>query len=100
MSDQYDQHVILKTLDNPQRFLFWTIDVVLLFFIIFILGILIHISLLILIIPAKIIYTKIKRRFPRSLIKHKIYWSIPQKAFSQGGNCQKIPPSYIEDILL
>lgn len=95
-----DKYIILKTLDNPPRFLFWTLDVVVLLFIFFALGVTIHFSMFILALPVKIVYSKLKRKFPKSLMKHKLYWSMPHSVFVRSGKFKNIPPSYIQEVLL
>ncbi len=100
MRENNDQNVLLNTLDNPKRILFWTMDEVLLVFIFFMMGLIFNIFILLLIFPVKMFYGKLKRRFPRGLFKHKVYWNMPHKVFIKSGRYKNLPPSYVRDILL
>jgi len=100
MSGVDDIHIIFHTLDNPKRILFWTLDEAMTVFILFILGIWINLTFLLLIIPVKAFHKKLKRKFPNSSLKHKLYWIMPHHIFLKSGRYKNLPPSYIQELLL
>lgn len=96
MSD-YDQHIILHHLDDPLRFLHWTLDEAMsitgpAFF-----GLAVEHPLLGL-IGSGVCYwalTTTKKRFGFESLKHALYWHLPKS----DQRLPNTPPSYIREYL-
>jgi len=96
-----DHQYFYKTLDNPIRVLFWTVDEFLILitplFLSLCLG---NVFLLFGGIILKPCYSKIKRKFPNGLFKHKLYWSLPHNFLERTGKTKHLPPSHVRELLL
>jgi|SaaInlStandDraft_3_1057020.scaffolds.fasta_scaffold31389_2 conjugal transfer pilus assembly protein TraL len=101
MSQKNDQHVIIKSLDNLPRFLFWSLDDFLVMVIPFFIGMVME-SLLVMVMGVLIrpFYSKLKRRYPHGSLKHFIYWYFPHEACSKSGCFKNLPPSHKRERLL
>lgn len=100
MSSEPDIHKIFHTLDNPKRILFWTLNEVLLVFLFFLLGIVFNMLIFLLVFPINAVYRRLKRKFPKSSFRHKLYWHVPHVIFIKSGRLKNLPPSYIRDLIL
>jgi type IV conjugative transfer system protein TraL len=94
-------HPIIKTLDNAPRILFWSVDEFIVMFLPLFIGIFLG-SLLVMAlgIVAKPLYSKLKKRYPKSILRHLAYWTMPRKVFSHAGILKRVPPSHIRKYLL
>ena len=102
MARRFDEHVILKTLDNQPRILFWELDEFLVMTVPVMLGIGVGSFLLMISgFIAKPFYSKIKRcnRRRRQLL-HTLYWNLPHSTFVQLGALKRLPPSHKRELTL
>ena len=96
-----DKHLVLKTLDDEMRILFWSVDDFLVITVPLFLGILLSSFCIMLSgLFLKYCYTKLKKRFPHHSFKHKLYWTLPTKAFNRRGLIKNLPASHIREFLL
>jgi type IV conjugative transfer system protein TraL len=100
MANQYDHHVVIKTLDNPPRILFWEADEFIMIaapvFIGIALGSLLVVFLGLFLKPT---YARLKKRLGRGRIQRVIYWNFPKDAMGQLGVFKKLPPSHVREWL-
>lgn len=101
MARRYDQHIILKTLDNSPRILFWDLDEFLVMIAPLFIGMIVG-SFLVMVsgILLKPAFSKAKRRFPRGRLQHRMYWLLPTKAFRRFGMIERLPASHIREFIL
>lgn len=101
MSRVYDQHVIIKTLDNPPRMLFWDLDEFLVMITPFFVGMILS-SILVMVSGffLKIAYSSLKKEGQKGPIRHRAYWLIPQGVNRSCGVLKKIPGSHIRRVVL
>lgn len=102
MSRKFDQHVIIQTLDNSPRVLFWDMDEFLVLFSPLFIGVALG-SILVMGVGflAKPLYMKIKRRSKRGFIfRHRLYWLLPKSLFVSCGVLKRAPASYIRTLSL
>ena len=86
---------ILKTLDNSTRFFYWDFDVVIVGFFPLIIGMGMGFKYLaVAALPICWIYSILKRRYPKGMLMHKLYWSLPTDSLKSFGIKGKIPPSH------
>ena len=97
----YEHQYLYKTLDNPIRILFWSLDDFLVFAVPLFLSLCFG-SLLFLLAGfiLKPFYSRLKKRFPNGSLKHKIYWSVPMSCLKHMGKIKNLPPSYYRELLL
>jgi len=96
-----DDYIVIKTLDNTPRVLFWGVDEFLILVVPIFLGVLLGSFLVMTLGPVlKTLYTKSTKRFARGALKHKLYWMLPRQAFRGVGILKKIPPSHLRDLVL
>ena len=98
---QEEQIVVVKTLDNKTRLLFWNFDEIILVMGAFLLTIAYaNFFFLIVGFVLRYFYNKYKRRHPNSVISHRLYWLLPIQAIRFGGICKRIPASCKRDWVL
>jgi len=92
---------LYKSLDNPIRILFWSMDEFLVlatpFFLCLCFG---NVLFLLGTVVAKPLYAKMKKKFPRGVFKHHIYWNLPKRALEKMGKIKRLPPSHCRELLL
>jgi type IV conjugative transfer system protein TraL len=95
-----NRSVIFKTLDNAPRMLFWEIDEFIVMAAPFFLGVVVG-SLCVMLsgLLFKKFYSRWKRRYPRGLLRHTLYWNIPTRAFNLIGIFKHLPQSHKRDFL-
>jgi conjugal transfer pilus assembly protein TraL len=95
------ENILLNTLDNPTRVLFWTVDVFAFMVIPVFLGILLS-SLIVMLLGFVLVpfYGRFKKRFPRGVVRHKMYWLLPHEAFLRFGKLKSFPPSHEREMIL
>lgn len=93
--------IIIKTLDNMPRMLFWGIDEFVIMFAPVFLGIVMG-SVVVMVSGffAKYFYSKQRNRFPRGYIRHVLYWSLPKDVFIKFGALKQVPPSHVREYTL
>jgi len=87
---------IFRTLDNPSRMLFWTLDEFFIMMIPIFLSIALGNLLIALGVLIKIPYNKMKRQFSTSLL-HYAYWYLPTKHMRY---LKRMPPSHQRELIL
>lgn len=96
-----ERQLMYKTLDNPIRILFWSVDEFLLLagplFLSMCLG---SISLIFIGFILKPFYTKIKKQLPYGAFKHMLYWNLPTSTLRRMGRIKSLPPSHCRELLL
>jgi conjugal transfer pilus assembly protein TraL len=101
MSKEYGDHVLLKTLDNPPRILFWELDEFLVMLVPVFAGIAIgSLSLMVAGLVLKPVFSKMKRRHKSRSLQHQLYWLLPYSSFQRSGLLKRIPPSHIREVVL
>lgn len=95
------ENILLNTLDNPTRVLFWTIDIFSLVVIPVFVGILLS-SLIVMLLGFVLVpfYKRFKKKFPGGVLKHRMYWLFPREAFLQFGKLKSFPPSHEREMIL
>ncbi len=89
---------LFKTLDNPSRLLFWEIDDFLCFVVPIFLGLSFDSLYLILTaLPLKLMYSRLKKKFPYGQYKHQLYWHLPTHTIKY---LKHLPPSHQREYLL
>ena len=95
--DDYDQHILLHHLDDPLRFLYWTLDeaatiVGPVFF-----GLAIEHPFLGLLgsFACYAAVRTVKKRFGLENLKHALYWYLPKSH----KHLPSVPPSYIREYI-
>ena len=92
-------HPTIKTLDNPPRVLFWSIDEFLFMAIPMFLGIALGCIYL---VPGGLLlkwgYAKVKKKMPFGSFKHRIYWLMPTSCLRR--TIRTLPPSHNREYLL
>jgi conjugal transfer pilus assembly protein TraL len=80
MSDDYDQHIILQHLDDPLRFLNWTIDEASAFGLPIFFGIAVDYPLYGVAVAIISFFglKSLKKRFGLESLKHALYWHLPR----------------------
>ncbi len=98
------KHIILKTLDNQPRVLFWGLDEFLIMAVPFIVGLLFQggfgVFLMIFGFLLKPLYSKFKRRSRYFSWKAFIYWNIPKKKSEKLLGIKNFPDSSARELLL
>jgi conjugal transfer pilus assembly protein TraL len=96
-----NSYLVVKTLDNSPRFLFWTLDEFSIFCVPLLIGIGIGSVLIALSgIPLKYFYSKAKRKFPKGALMHQMYWNVPKIFFKHARVLQNTPESHKREFLL
>ncbi len=97
MSDDYDQHIILQHLDDPLRFLNWTIDEASAFGLPVFFGIGVDYPLYGLGIGIGCFFglKKIKQKFGLESLKHALYWYLPKIK----KKLPTTPPSHVREYI-
>lgn len=98
-----NDHKIVKTLDNPCRFLFWDLgDTLFISVCIFLSGLLESLLILILGVFFWFLYSKVKKgnREKGVITLHYIYWNFPTKSLKKWGKLKNTPDSHRRDIVL
>lgn len=95
------ENILINTLDNPTRVLFWDVDVFLIVVAPFFVGMAFS-SLLMMLTGFFVVspYKKFKKRYPRGTLKHKCYWNLPHDIFKKSGKFKSFPPSHERELLL
>lgn len=97
MSVDYENHRILHHLDDPFRFLFWTIDEAAAIFLPFMMGLLVD-QLTVGIFCSGFgffLLRKLKKKFGNGSLRHFLYWYMPHNKQLY----KKTPPSYKREFL-
>jgi conjugal transfer pilus assembly protein TraL len=93
-----DRKLLLRTLDNPLRVLYWSIDeFMVLAFPLFLTLCLGSIFFVLIGFVLKPCYSKFKKNFPNGSFVHKLYWYLPTKSI---GRVKHLPASYYRELLL
>lgn len=94
MSEKINNHVILNHIDKPARFLFWSVDQVIVCLCPFFIGMVTdHIVLgIVFSIIASIGFKIFRKKFGNSKIRSILYWNLPtsKKLVKKG-----LPPSHV-----
>lgn len=95
------EHLVIKTLDNQPRILFWGIEEFLIMAIPPFIGLLLG-NLWVMLggFALKPLYNRLRRKLPRGAIRHRLYWHLPKSAFKGAGILRNLPPSHIRELLL
>lgn len=93
----YDQHIILHHLDDPLRFLYWTLDEAVAIMGPAFFGLAVEHPLIGLIGSGACTWalTTVKKRFGLACLKHALYWYLPKS----NNNLPHLPPSYIREYI-
>lgn len=84
MEKEYDQHLVLKTLDNPIRILFWNLPDFMMLILPFFVGMLFESTLLFLVgIALRIILKRALRRQRKGSAKLWVYWHFPTSTMNR-----------------
>lgn len=95
------KHQLYKTLDNPLRVIFWSIDEFLLMVIPLMIGFMMASPFILLSgIILKISYSKFKRKFPDNRLKHMVYWHLPTHRLRKQKIIKNLPSSHIREFML
>lgn len=96
--------VIIKTIDNMPRILFWRMDEFSIMILPFFLGISIGGYLGLFAIFSgpflKCFYSKICKKYPKGTLQHLLYWNIPKSVFDKSGKLKNIPGSHLRTFSL
>lgn len=93
-----DKGIIFKTLDNTPRMLFWDMDELLMVMVPFFIGGVLGSYLIMLSgFVIKKFYRRSKKRYPKGLLKHIIYWNIPTNVCIKAGIFKSLPHSHKRD---
>ena len=96
-----DNERIYKTIDNPMRVLFFTVDEFAMLAIPFLVGTLVgSLSIMCLGFIFWILFRKLKRGCPRNTMIHWLYWRVPKGAFTSSGVLKRIPASHRREYIL
>lgn len=97
------EHRIIKTLDNPSRFLFWDVgECMMLAFLLLLGGVLESLILMF----SGVLFWFLFRKFKKSNRErgitpfHYFYWNFPTKVLRRSGKFSSIPSSHKRDIIL
>lgn len=92
---------IIKTLDNTPRLIFFKIDDVAVVIIPFFIGMFFGLLWL---MPLGFVlvffYGKLKKKYPRSILQHYAYWTLPKRMFTTSGIFKNLPPSHKREYTL
>lgn len=93
----YEDHRILRHLDQPKRILYWTVGEFTLAFSIFVSGMILGYFFMGLIISFSLTYglIKAKKKLGKTKLRHYLYWYFPHPK----AQLPHFPPSYQRDIL-
>jgi type IV conjugative transfer system protein TraL len=97
------EHRIIKTLDNPSRFLFWNVGECIMLALLLLIGGALE-SLIIML--SGVFYWFLFRKFKKSNREkgitpfHYFYWNFPTTVLRRSGNFSNIPCSHQRDIIL
>ncbi|WP_068470645.1 type IV conjugative transfer system protein TraL [Parachlamydia sp. C2] len=95
------RHYIFKTLDNPMRVVFWSIDEFLIMVIPLFIGfILANVLILLSGIVLKFFYAKLKKKNSNQSFKHLLYWYLPTHNLKKQGIVKNFPDSHVREFLL
>ncbi|CUI18211.1 Type IV conjugative transfer system protein TraL (plasmid) [Candidatus Protochlamydia naegleriophila] len=93
------KHQLYKTLDNPLRVIFWSIDEFVLMVIPLMIGFMMASPFILLSgIFLKIVCSKFKKKFP--VLKHMIYWYLPTRRLRKQKIIKNLPSSHIREFML
>lgn len=96
-----DSYIVVKTIDNTPRVLFWKIDEFFILIIPLCLGLVLGSILLFALGPlSKHYYSKMKKKYPRGTFKHRLYWMLPKQFFKRSRKLTKIPASHVRKLVL
>lgn len=96
-----NKKTILKTLDNPMRIIFWSMEEFLIMIVPLFLGFMLaNFFVLLSGIVLKIIYAKFKNKSTQRYFKHVLYWHLPTNNLKKQGIVKNLPPSHIREYLL
>lgn len=96
-----ERQYIFKTLDNPIRLLFWSLDEFLMMITPLFLGICVgSLFLMSLTFVVKPLYSRVKKKYPNGALRHKLYWEFPTSSYNKVGKFHSLPPSHIREYFL
>lgn len=94
-----NKHQLYKTLNNPLRVIFWSIDEFLLMVIPLLIGFMMASPFILLSgFVLIIIYLKLKKKFPA--LKHMVYWYLPTRRLRKQKIIKNLPSSHIREFML
>jgi|GEM_PF-1731092 len=95
MNKEYDQHIVIKTLDNPTRILFWDLPDFVLLVLPFFLGMLLESSLILIGgLMGRLLMKKVLRKMPKAYLKRAAYWYLPTRIMNHLLKTD-LPPSHV-----
>ncbi|NGX47091.1 MAG: hypothetical protein K1000chlam3_00460 [Chlamydiae bacterium] len=95
MNKEYDQHIIIKTLDNPTRILFWDLPDFAMLVLPFFLGMLLENSLIFIGgLVARWFLKRLLKHLPKGYLKRVAYWYLPTRTMNRLLKTN-LPPSHI-----
>lgn len=95
-----NKNIIFKTMDNTPRMLFWEIDEFIVMAAPFFLGMLVGSVILMLSgFVLRKFYNRWKKRYPRGLLRHTMYWNMPTATLNKAGIFKRLPASHKRDFL-
>lgn len=88
-------------MDNTPRMLFWEIDEFILMAAPFFLGVAVgSVSVMLSGIVLKKFYSRWKKRCPRGVLRHTIYWNIPTHSLRVLGIFKRLPDSHERNFIV
>ena len=95
-----EKNFVFKTLDNMPRMIFWGVDEFVIMAAPFFIGLLFgSVFMMLSGLVLKKFYCRWKKRYPRGLIMHALYWNLPTRAFIRFGVFKRLPHSHVRDFL-
>lgn len=93
------KHQLYKTLDNPLRVIFWSVEEFLLMVIPLMIGFMMASPFILLSgFFLKYAYSKFKKKFP--VLKHMLYWHLPTGRLRKQKIIKNLPLSHIREFFL
>ena len=97
---QDSKHTVFKTLDNPPRILYWTVDEFVLMIAPLFFGIVFGSLWLMMAALLKVPYTRFKKSLKHASIVHYAYWHLPTDYLNRMGHFKNLPPTHERIFLL
>ncbi|PJD94543.1 MAG: type IV conjugative transfer system protein TraL [Parachlamydia sp.] len=93
--------VVIKTIDNMPRVIFWRMDEFIVMILPFFIGVCLGSILVTISGPfLKYFYTKTLKKYPTGTLQHRLYWNLPKDAFEKSGKLKNIPGSHLRHFSL
>lgn len=94
------KHVIISTLDNVPRILFWDLyEFAVMVGPVFVGLACGSLGIMALSIPCKLLYSRYTRKYKGGL-QHRMYWELPSSVLKRVGVVSKVPASHVREIAL